>query len=191
MKCLSLWNPWATLVATGAKRVETRGWHLSHRGPLLIHAAKKWPGDLQRVCLTRPFREALRDLGVPPEPASWSAATMEAMKRGWGMSFGAIVGMVEVVTCVPVERVGRWENEPAEPTRNYLLDDLGIMGPADGRPYLFVSDDERAFGDYGPGRYAIVLKNPVRFERPVPCVGRQGLFEVPDDLIAQALKEAA
>ena len=43
MKALSLIQPWATLVLTGAKGFETRSWTTSYRGPLLIHAAKGFP----------------------------------------------------------------------------------------------------------------------------------------------------
>lgn len=40
MKVISLWQPWASLVALGAKEYETRSWTTTHRGPLAIHAAK-------------------------------------------------------------------------------------------------------------------------------------------------------
>lgn len=40
MKALSLWQPWASLVALGTKRIETRHWYLKHRGLLAIHAAQ-------------------------------------------------------------------------------------------------------------------------------------------------------
>lgn len=43
MKALSLWQPWASAIALGAKRVETRSWETLYRGPLLIHAAKRRP----------------------------------------------------------------------------------------------------------------------------------------------------
>ena len=46
MKAISLWQPWASAMALGWKRNETRSWATSYRGPLLIHAAKKaigWP----------------------------------------------------------------------------------------------------------------------------------------------------
>jgi activating signal cointegrator 1 len=43
MKCLSLTEPWATLVSTGHKKVETRGWRTTYRGPILIHASKGFP----------------------------------------------------------------------------------------------------------------------------------------------------
>jgi hypothetical protein len=41
MKGLSLWQPWATLIALGHKRVETRHWPTRYRGPIAIHAAKR------------------------------------------------------------------------------------------------------------------------------------------------------
>jgi hypothetical protein len=39
MKAISLWQPWATLVAIGAKKIETRSWPTKYRGPLAIHAS--------------------------------------------------------------------------------------------------------------------------------------------------------
>lgn len=47
MKAISLWQPWASLVAEGHKTFETRSWSTNYRGPLLICAAKKWNRDLQ------------------------------------------------------------------------------------------------------------------------------------------------
>jgi hypothetical protein len=41
MKALTLWQPWASLVAAGRKSIETRGWSTRYRGNLLIHAAKE------------------------------------------------------------------------------------------------------------------------------------------------------
>lgn len=42
MRAITLTQPRATLVAIGAKRIETRSWSTSYRGPLAIHAAKGW-----------------------------------------------------------------------------------------------------------------------------------------------------
>lgn len=38
MRVLSLREPWASLVAQGQKRVETRSWRTPYRGELFIHA---------------------------------------------------------------------------------------------------------------------------------------------------------
>lgn len=44
MKAITLTQPWATLIAIGAKRFETRSWNTNYRGPMAIHAAKGLPG---------------------------------------------------------------------------------------------------------------------------------------------------
>lgn len=43
MKAISLWQPWATLIAIGAKQYETRSWPANYTGELAIHAAKRKP----------------------------------------------------------------------------------------------------------------------------------------------------
>lgn len=40
MKAISLWQPWATLIARGLKVHETRHWPTAYRGAVAIHAAK-------------------------------------------------------------------------------------------------------------------------------------------------------
>jgi hypothetical protein len=47
VKGLTLTQPWASLVALGHKRVETRSWRTDYRGPVLIHAAKGFPREAQ------------------------------------------------------------------------------------------------------------------------------------------------
>lgn len=39
MRALSLYQPWASLIAFGEKKVETRGWATDYRGPLEIGRA--------------------------------------------------------------------------------------------------------------------------------------------------------
>ena len=63
MNCLSLVQPWATLLLSGAKRYETRCWSTSYRGLLGIHASRRWSADLDYLCLREPFRTALRAAG--------------------------------------------------------------------------------------------------------------------------------
>ena len=49
MRALSLWQPWASGIALGAKRIETRSWSTPYRVPIAIHAAKKWGGEQARA----------------------------------------------------------------------------------------------------------------------------------------------
>jgi activating signal cointegrator 1 len=43
IKALTIWQPWASLMAAGVKEYETRGWSTGYRGWLAIHAAKRAP----------------------------------------------------------------------------------------------------------------------------------------------------
>lgn len=59
MKALTLYQPWATLVAIGAKTIETRSWSTNYRGPLAIHASKNpFYLHLQGIF---PFCESLKE----------------------------------------------------------------------------------------------------------------------------------
>jgi hypothetical protein len=40
IKAISLWQPWASLIAAGLKRHETRHWLTQYRGAIAIHASK-------------------------------------------------------------------------------------------------------------------------------------------------------
>jgi len=41
MKAISLWQPWASMIASGKKTIETRKWATSYRGDLLICSTRK------------------------------------------------------------------------------------------------------------------------------------------------------
>jgi hypothetical protein len=43
MKFLTIRQPWASLIAVGAKTIETRPFSTKYRGPLAIHAGLAWP----------------------------------------------------------------------------------------------------------------------------------------------------
>ncbi len=41
MKAITLWQPWASLIAWGEKQYETRSWGTAYRGEIAIHAGKR------------------------------------------------------------------------------------------------------------------------------------------------------
>lgn len=59
MKALSVRQPWAELIASGAKTFEVRTWQTQYRGPLLI-CASKIPSKISNYDLFH------RNLGLPP-----------------------------------------------------------------------------------------------------------------------------
>lgn len=62
MRALTLWQPWATLIALGQKQYETRCWTTKYRGPLAIHAAAKTPAFLGASRHTDRFLLELADV---------------------------------------------------------------------------------------------------------------------------------
>jgi hypothetical protein len=86
MKALSLWQPWATLVSIGAKRIETRSWPTKYRGPLAIHAGLTRRRELDLLCLEDgPIRAALEHLppGRREAPPSPPAAAAPRSSSSW------------------------------------------------------------------------------------------------------------
>ena len=64
MKTLSLIQPWASLIALGEKRIETRSWGTRYRGPLAIHASLSHVGDDLIVGSVEPFASVLARHGI-------------------------------------------------------------------------------------------------------------------------------
>jgi len=56
---LSLTQPWASLMALGLKRIETRSWRPRYTGPIAIQAARGFDQEDQLLCEVEPFRSAL------------------------------------------------------------------------------------------------------------------------------------
>ncbi len=88
MKALSLWQPWASLMAIGAKRIETRSWTTRHRGPLAIHASKRFAPEERSLCMEEPFSSALHSAGFH---------TLR------DLPLGAMVGVVDLIEIRPTE----------------------------------------------------------------------------------------
>jgi activating signal cointegrator 1 len=132
MKALSLWQPWASGIALGVKAIETRHWATTYRGPLAVHASKRWNGD------QREFAEAERREGT----------------IGFGLPFGAIVAVVDLIDIKRSELLedaisaveGRWGNYA--PNRfGWLLGNvrpLLVPVPCVGRQSLWTLDEQTA-----------------------------------------------
>lgn len=73
MRAITVLQPWASLIAVGAKRYETRSWKTGYRGPLAIHAALDFPAAARALCKLEPFASAL--LGNEDLPLGCVVAT--------------------------------------------------------------------------------------------------------------------
>lgn len=100
MKAITLTQPFASLVAIGAKRIETRSWATEFRGPLAIHAAKSFPKWARMTCCWEPFRSALAQAGIT-DPGQ--------------LPVGAVIA---VCTLVRLQRI-KPQELPEEPERSF------------------------------------------------------------------------
>lgn len=156
MKAISLWQPWASAIALGLKRVETRSWPTKHRGPIAIHAAKTKKGVRLGASFDVVCAVAHR-LGIQETWMGKRRAIEDAVP------FGAIVAVAEIVRC-----------ELCDP------DIIAAEGRARGNAGVI----EVAMGDWIPGRWLWRLDKIRAVEPPVPALGRQGVFEVEDSKVA-------
>lgn len=156
MKAISLWQPWASLMVIGAKRIETRHWPTYWRGPLVIHAAKRFGREEQFLCTREPFITALTKAGIQNHD---------------DLPLGALLGVVDLIGCVKIPE--------GTPCQGKLFGEgvvvSGVKLPPDG--------DDLSYGNYTPGRYAWVTEHARRFAVPIPYKGSQGFFDVPAELV--------
>ena len=153
MRALSVSQPYASLIAVGAKRIETRSWRTRYRGALAIHASSTFPVAYRRLVEVEPFRTALR--GLKLESAEESACQTVPIET---LPLGVIVAICHLEACYPV--------------------DVLLADPYGDRP----SDQEIAFGNYAAGRWGWMLSGVRALSNPVPCSGQLGLWEVPVDV---------
>ena len=88
-KCLTVRQPWASLILYGGKDVENRSRQTHYRGQLLIHAGKEWSAD--------GFDKLLEYASNMTE--KWDFSLFQALchANAWR---GAIIGSVDLVACV-------------------------------------------------------------------------------------------
>ena len=109
MKAITLTQPWATLVAIGAKHFETRSWETDHTGLIAIHAGKGIPGNLggerghRARCAEEPFKAVLELAGLDPETLPRGEVVAVANLRGCFETCGYGAGLCESVGVRPAE----------------------------------------------------------------------------------------
>lgn len=179
MKFLTIRQPWASLISLGVKRIETRSWSTSFRGPLAIHAGKAKPSrDLVRMgqWLTR------WDYG------EGRYAMSDGLGKWVALPLGAVVAVCDLIDVVPI--VG--PTSPPDPNALTVVDwdgahlllryryedvlDLGMQ--------IEHHTDQIPFGDFTPGRFAWMLDNVRPLDHPVPMKGAQGLRDVDNEMAA-------
>jgi len=151
MKAITIYQPWASLIAVGAKRFETRSWKTDYRGMIAIHAAKKPFSN--GSWLDRELHPFANALGLP-DIYSFDA-----------LPLGAVIATAELV--------GIWEIGAG---RDVCTGSKSADFKKNGQRYE-ISRLEECFGDWTPGWYAWELANVMPEDEPIPARGQQGLWE--------------
>ena len=81
MKCISIKQPWATLIILHGKDVENRTWGTNYTGPLLIHSSKTYDHDGDMY---------LHSMGIFRDISAFLPSELPS---------GAIIGKVELIGC--------------------------------------------------------------------------------------------
>lgn len=171
MRAISLWQPWASAIAIGSKLIETRHWATDYRGPIAIHAARRkvlaeFAGlgeDECWIAAMHPLLDESRELDANGSlPLEW---------HNW-LPFGCVVAVAELVDCIPTN-AARIYKQIREPRTHKDAPALAYWTEWD-------------MGNFEPGRFAWLLSSVRALPSPVPFVGKQGFFSVPDELLQVA-----
>lgn len=177
MKAISLWQPWASLIACGAKPFETRSW-APPRGligqPIAIHAAKKIDKGATQ------FAEELcygqhKDGGFELADKlgdTMSRADVEIMGV-FGQAVMPIGSVVAIARLDAAFLLGEKADDTAVPAARVVR----RLTSRDMPECFTVRYDD--FGDYSPGRWAWLLRDVKPLNPPIAMKGHQGFFDLP------------
>ena len=165
VKAITLHEPWASLIASGHKNVETRSWKppwavIGQR--IAVHAAKRRPKQWDLDLMQGLGRDELPDgydFGFDGEPVP---------------TLGVPLGLV-LATVVLADAVEIYELKEDDSV-DYLRGDVIAIGKSVVSGGLSGVQVDR-YGDFTVGRWMWVLEDLQRLEVPVGAVGRQGFWE--------------
>ena len=167
MRALTLRQPWATLVVLGEKRIETRAFRpvtaLQPGDWFAVHASAT-AADLRGLHTLRTFERVLGRHGFN----QWAE-----------LPLGALVGFAWYGGAATTETLlaARQLTDRGDQVRRALA---GWPVP--------LSYSEQCFGDYSIGRWGWLLPEARRLQQPVACRGAQGIWTLPEELRAEALR---
>lgn len=105
LRAMTLWQPWASfmvarrrhlpsMVQLAVKTVETRSWPTSHRGPLLVHSARREPAWVRELFLdSKDLRQLLQEYLCPLYQDQNVVRCYDQLPRG------AVLGVVQLQSC--------------------------------------------------------------------------------------------
>lgn len=199
-------QPWASLIALGHKTIETRPG--PPNGPMRPQGVRGLPGcrieQGERIAIvagaSRP-KEGLR-LGLDGQVTDQEFLVDGGLllelcnERSWPLPLGVVLATVEVEFAAPVRgKVPANDDRPAFLLDGEYGDQLLTLWHAEAKVWPWQGPvashwehqaDQLPLGDFTLGRWGWLLTDVHRTE-PIPCKGRQGVFELPADVAERLL----
>lgn len=173
VRALTLWQPWASLVALGLKRIETRSWSTPYRGRLLIHAAAKVP----TIAPCGDWRIGRSTLRYADRTERSYAYTLPGDGGVVPLPLGAVVASCMLDDVVPMVRRDSTAGATVRGPRLIIVDGAGpvnLWHSRDNGELPRSVDGELPFGDYSPGRFAWLLSDVQATTDRCPCCWGSG-----------------
>lgn len=175
MHVLTLWQPWATLIALSVKTIETRSWPapksiIGQR--IAIHAAARIAGMERTQRWPIGEYEVERD---DPRGCSPSYLLRGPIAWPYRLPLGVIVATATVTASLEVRA---WHGNATDDfiwlisRQNGIEPSLSIE--RSGRNERFITD-QLPYGDFTPGRFGWLLTDIEPLTKPEPFQGGQGL----------------
>ena len=195
MTVLSVPEPHATAIVWGIKTVETRSCSVLYRGPIRIHASNKQAADLTDFGDWTYHRPRSGQPELCTEGSVWDGAPdPDRFAEGSARQChpGHIVGTATIAGCVPIvshrQNIARFAARRWNPHislikhggQNAVGDLVSFLSEDNGFWECDVINDQQPWGDWKPGRYAILLTDPQPTSSRCPiCLNGQDPTAVP------------
>lgn len=156
MYAISLWQPWASLIAEGIKVQETRSWSPPHwliGERIAIHAAKR---QVTKALLKHLPKE-IHDPMIKAYGWDW----LDSIPYGAVICTAELFGVAQIV-----------DNESDSAMRD--KGSLPAIRVKTGEHIAIVPDP---YGDYSAGRYIWGLRSIIKKGEPIPMKGQKGLWK--------------
>lgn len=179
MLALSLWQPWAELIVSGAKTIETRSWAappnvIGQRIAIHASVATSVLGELDHEQLCTLYRGVVYGPTwetIEGRPVVYKAA-MAGLRQ---LPRGVIVATAVLSRCAEI--IEPCDCEPPHVlvgTRHKHRNNQPMIRHTEINQTPVRADP---FGDFTPGRFLWFFSRVERLRTPVPATGRQKLWE--------------
>jgi len=113
IKTFTMTEPWSSLVASGAKKQETRTWSPSHTGVIAIHSGQRFTWADEWYCYTPHFEQALTAAGYQPD------RSQKKRKERWSFPYGQVIAVAWLSDAYRLAPLVFPNDLPGEPERSF------------------------------------------------------------------------